>query len=367
MSLAARRVMWGGTFAGILALTFVGLFKSRGSDPILIQVGPRSIPGIMGTQTEITAVVRADEEELGEQAHEVAEEVLRTMESRLSVHIKQSELGALNSAPAGQLVPMSPETVELLKRCRELTELTEGAFDPTAAPVFELWAEAGEHGRVPSPEDIRQAREQSTWDDFEFFPGESDGVMKRRDSAEVDLGAIAKGYAVDRAIEAMRSLGSTGGLVNVGGDMRFFGPRPGGDEWTIGLQDPFNPGSSEPMMRLRLPAAAVCTSGNYRRYSEVDGRRYSHIIDPRTGQPADTAPSVTVVAGDALAADAWATALSVLGPSGLGLVEGQESVEALVVVGDENEHHLYMTSGFGELILQSPGETMAEPPVASLP
>lgn len=367
MSLATRRMMWGSMFAGILALTCVGVWKSRGTDPMLIQEGPVAIPGIMGTQTELTAVVRADEEELAEEAHRVAEEVLRTIESRLSTHIDRSELSAINSAPAGQLVPFSPETVKLLKRSRELTELTDGAFDPTAAPVFKLWSEASEKGRPPTAEDIHIARELSTWDDFELFPGESDGVMKRRELAQLDLGGVAKGYAIDRAVEAMQNSGCAGGLVSVGGDLRFFGRRPGGKEWTVGIQDPFDPESDEPMLRIRLTAAAVCTSGNYRRYSELNGQRYSHIIDPRTGRPADAAPSVTVVANDALTADAWATALSVLGPSGLSLIERRESVEALVVTGDKHDHSLHMSSGFEAMIYERPSRLSADPPVAALP
>lgn len=366
MSVSGSRVIWGGLFAGILALACVGVWKSRGSDPMLIQDGPRQLAGVMGTQTEVTVVARADEEDLMDRAQELVEQVLRTVESCLSVHIEQSELSALNSASAGQLVPMSPRTVQLLKRSRELTELTGGAFDPTAKPLFELWVRAGEEGKAPTDEEIRQALEASGWDDFELFPGESDGVLKRRGTAAIDLGGVAKGYAVDRAVEAMRSLGCTGGMVNVGGDLRFFGKRPGGDEWVIGIQDPFDTESPEPLLRIRLTSAAVCTSGNYRRYSQIDGKRYSHVIDPRTGRPAEAAPSVTVVAPDAATADAWATALSVMGPAGLAMMEHDESVKALVITGDKNEHTMHMSGGFEELIVDPQPVLRREAPIAGL-
>jgi thiamine biosynthesis lipoprotein len=145
----------------------------------------------------------------------------------------------------------------------------------------------------------------------------------------VDLGGIAKGYAVDKAIEAMREARVAGGMVDVGGDLRCFGRPPAGQTWSVQVRDPF---ASGVLGKFQLKGSAVCTSGGYTRFVEIDGRRYGHIVDPRTGLPVDHVASVTVVAPTALAADVWATALSVHGQRGLEMLP--EGAEALLVTGN---------------------------------
>ncbi|MCK4602007.1 MAG: FAD:protein FMN transferase, partial [Phycisphaerae bacterium] len=179
-----------------------------------------------------------------------------------------------------------------------------------------------------------------------------DGVIKTTDTASLDLGGVAKGYGIDRAVEAMIQAGCRGGLIDVGGDIRCFGR----SAWTVAVRDPF--GRTEPVAVLRLRGGAVCTSGNYERYYEIAGRRYSHIIDPRTGRPVDFAPSVTVVAPAAMTADAWATALSVLGVDGLALLGEDSGIEAMIVVGTPDSFEVYGTKGFEDLTV--PGSLKAE-------
>jgi thiamine biosynthesis lipoprotein len=164
-------------------------------------------------------------------------------------------------------------------------------------------------------------------------------VRKSCASARLDLGGVAKGYGIDRAFEALTSAGCDGVLVDVGGDVRVRGIDARGEPWLITVRDPF--GGSNPVS-FELENGAVCTSGNYERFVTIDGVRYSHIIDPRTGRPADRLPSVTVVSGDAMTADAWATALSVLGPDGLGQLP--RDVEALIVEGDERSCRVHASA-----------------------
>ena len=172
----------------------------------------------------------------------------------------------------------------------------------------------------------------------------------------MDLGGIAKGYAVDQAVAAMTSLGIRGGVVDAGGDLRCFGSRPDGQSWKVAVRDPFHAAdaSAPPLATLRVHDAAVCTSGNYFRYVQIQGRRYSHIIDPRPGphmgMPAEAAPSVTVVAPTAIVADMWATALSVLGAGGLSLLPPEAHIEAMVVEGMVHDVHIRMTDGFAKLL-----------------
>jgi thiamine biosynthesis lipoprotein len=365
MSQTSRQVVFGVLFLGILGLVGTGLWKTLGSDPVYVSAKPRRLDGVMGTQCKLLVVVRGDHSGRIDDAYAAAEQALRNVEARMSMHLEASELSVLNAAPAGQLVPLAPETVELLKRCHTLTGRTDGAFDPTAKPLFDLWRRAAEADRPPTDEQLSEALAAGGWEHYELFPRQADGAIKRRTAAEIDLGGVAKGHAVDRAVEALRAGGAAGGLVNVGGDLRCFGHSADGAKWTVGIQDPFDPEAAEPAFRLLVSDAAVCTSGNYRRWFEVAGERHSHIIDPRTGRPADAVPSVTVVAADAVTADAWATALSVLGPAGLPLVERQESVEALIVSGDEENYGVHLTTGFAAFLVDPPEEPKGEPAVAS--
>jgi thiamine biosynthesis lipoprotein len=185
------------------------------------------------------------------------------------------------------------------------------------------------------------------------------GAAKLVDGVELDLGALAKGYAADQAAAVLAAAAeTTGGMVNLGGDLRCFGLSPRGGPWRVGIRHPFGEGNCGV---LELTDAAVATSGDYYRYFEIAGRRYSHIFDPRTGRPARNTPSVTVVslpaAGrppSAAQADAWATALSVLGPAGLKKLAARPGLHAMIVVGDPDAHQVHMTEGFRRL-LSPPG------------
>jgi thiamine biosynthesis lipoprotein len=163
----------------------------------------------------------------------------------------------------------------------------------------------------------------------------------------LNVNAIAKGYAVDCALEALKIPGVRSGLVDIGGEVSCFG-RP----WIIGILDPFaqdneNQLSQAPRWRLRCQDVSVATSGNYRRYVSVHGKHYSHIVDPRTGQPAEKIPSVTVIAPKTIDADALATALLVMkAEEGIKLAEKLPDVEAFLVAGTPEKPQYYRTSGF---------------------
>ncbi|MHC4180866.1 MAG: FAD:protein FMN transferase, partial [Planctomycetota bacterium] len=218
----------------------------------------------------------------------------------------------------------------------------EGAFDVTCRPLIELWLAAGERGVVPDQSEVAAARAASNWELFELT---DTGATKRRATARVDLGGIAKGWAIDRAADVLRRADLSGGMVDVGGDLVCFGRPPQGESWPVTVQDPLGPGD---LAKLRLPGGAVCTSGGYARFTEIAGKRYSHIIDPRTSRPADAALSVTIVADTAVTADIWATALSVLGPEGLEKLPN--AVEAMIMMGTRDDHQILYTPGFADLL-----------------
>ena len=182
---------------------------------------------------------------------------------------------------------------------------------------------------MPSAEDIDRARGMSGWDKMVLDEARQ-GIIFTVEGLELDLGGIGKGYAVDRACDLLRERLVVAGIVNAGGDLRLWGQKPGGDPWVVGIQDPRR--RDRVTSRLTITDRAVATSGDYERKFESGGRVYNHILDPDTGYPADGVRSVTVVAGTAEEADAYATGIFVMGPGdGRRFLEEHPDIEGIIV------------------------------------
>ncbi len=341
------------TLVILAALIWAGWRAEQGHEMISLTTRDESI---MGTLTEITATGEfGDEEDLGAALADAIKS-LRRVETLMSVYLSQSEVSRLNNAPVGQVVLLSPEVMDLLRTARDMSQRSGGAFDVTCRPILALWKQAARDKRLPTDAEIAAAMQKVGWDKISLQDG---AAVKLAPSDGVDLGGIAKGYAADAAAKAMQARGVRGGLVNVGGNMRCFGVPKGGGQWRIGIRNPYwsQPGGGAPrddegemIGRLEISTGSISTSGNYERFVEIQGKRYSHIVDPRTGRPVDTYPSVTVVGPDGAVADAWSTALSVLGPAGLKLLEKEAGVEAMIVTG-KSDDQIAATSGFGRLLM----------------
>lgn len=328
-----------------LLLACQGTSESRRSS---LQVFVSEPVGVMGTRTSLAVVLPGEEANLGRDMLGAAEAELRRIEALMSTWIEGSEISSLNTAPANESVALSADSQEVLRIARQLFGETEGAFDVTCRPLIERWRRAGEDGQLPTEEELTERRQASDWSQIELSNQEA---RKSRHTACVDLSGIAKGYAIDQALSILRRRGAAGGMIEVGGDLRVFGVGPEGEEWSVGIRSPFE---DRAWGEIELTDGAVCTSGDYARYVEIDGQRYSEVIDPRSGRPAEAASSVTVVADNATTADAWATALTVLGPGGLKLLPPGERIEALIVSVDEAGSHQVRTSrGFGDLLVSS--------------
>ncbi|NBB95295.1 MAG: hypothetical protein GVY16_06100 [Planctomycetes bacterium] len=343
---------------GIAALIAVGLYLSDESRSAL-QMGTWSMnpaatldpKRIMGTpQFELTLVVDPAQADQFETILERARQAARRVERNMNVYDPTSPVGRFNAAGADQAVPLPPDVVEVLTQSSVVWQKSEKAFDVTIRPVVRLWQQAGQQNRLPTPAERQGARDASRWEYINILDG---AAKKSVTTASVDLGGIAKGFGIDRAAEAMIDAGAVGGLVNIGGDVRAFGHRPGDKPWRIGVRSPFDSDPASYWMVLAVGTSAVCTSGNYERFSVIDGRHCSHIIDPRTAMPVDAAPSVTVIAPTAADADAWATALSVLGAEGLSLLE-ETDIEAMIVLGTPEHHSFVRTEGFDRYIVVRP-------------
>jgi len=293
---------------------------------------------LMGTVVEIK--VDGPDAERFEAAVTEAFNAMERIERLMSPHVPDSDVSRLASA-AGP-VRFAPETLEVLQIALEVADVSAGAFDPTLGRLVRLWGFAEGAPRLPEPAEIQAAVAGPGTTGLEIV-----GRLVSKESPHVvlDLGGVAKGYAIDRAVEVLAAAGAGHAAVNAGGDMRLLGDRHG-RPWKIGIQHPRQPGNV--LGVLELSDRAVVTSGDYERAFEQGGVRYHHILDPRTGYPADRCQAVTVVADHAAIADALATAVFVLGPeSGMALLNSFPGTEGLIVAADGQ---IATTSGLREVI-----------------
>ena len=304
---------------------------------------------VMSTFARLTAL--APDRATAEAAVELGFARLDDVNRLMSAYDADSEIRHLNAAAAGEIIEMSSETYHCLSRSLEIADASGGAFDVTCRPLIVQWREAAKAGCLPTDEELAAVSRLVGSANLLIDP-EKRGVARALDGVQVDLGGIAKGYALDLAAEAMKKAGAVGALVDIGGDVSAVGMNQFGKPWRVGVQHPFQNGIYKV---LGLSDKAVATSGVQQRFFEINGRRYSHIIDPRTGRPAEQAPSVTVIAADGLAADAWATVFSVLSiEEGKRLIsEGRTpKLDVLWIAGDAEAPAEERTEGFGAYLIE---------------
>ncbi len=242
------------------------------------------------------------------------ERVLDTVNRRMSTYLPDSEIMRFNSAAATDWIGISPPLLEVLEEALHWSVKTGGAFDVTAGPLVNLWGFGPRPSFLQVPADplIERALQRVGYELLEIRSAPP-SVRKERADVFVDLSAIGKGYAVDRVFRTLIGAGVNSCLVEIGGELRGLGQNARGQPWTVAIERPI-PGGGASRRRIGLSEGAVATSGDYRHFFEKGGRRYAHILDPRTGRPVQhSLASVTVVDSTAMRADALATALIVLG------------------------------------------------------
>ena len=238
-------------------------------------------------------------------------DVVHEIEQQLSVYRPDSELSELNRTAFECPFQADAQLFELLLRSKELSDLTQGAFDPASGALVSLWRRCRQEFRIPTQTEIEQRLEHSGLKSVRFDEREQT-VSFLRDGIELNLGAIGKGYAVDRAAAELLARGVDNWFVHGGrSSVRANGLHSEHDGWPIGLQNPLTP--DKPFATLLLKNAAIGTSGTAVQWFRHDGKRYGHILDPRTGWPIESLLSVSVIAPDAATADALSTAFFVLG------------------------------------------------------
>jgi thiamine biosynthesis lipoprotein len=283
--------------------------------------------GIMGTR--IVVELWADDAKAGNEAIEAVLAEMRRIDQAMSTYKPTSEVSLVNARAATEAVPISAELFKLLRTSIEYSRITGGAFDITYASVGHLY-DFRRHVR-PDEEEIEANLPGVNYRHIVLDPAKQT-VRFARTGVRIDLGGIAKGYAVDRGIAILRSRGIEHALVTAGGDSRIIGDRFG-KPWVVGIRHPDR--KNEVIARIPLEDAALSTSGDYERYFDENGVRYHHIIDPGTGHPASKVRSATILGPTATRTDGLSKTAFVLGPeAALELYNRLEDIDAVLVTPD---------------------------------
>ncbi len=239
---------------------------------------------------------------------------LERIESIFSLYRSGSELSRLNSAPAGTWIPVSEDLYTVAKFAVDLSQLTDGAFDPTLRPLVELWQGDRLSGAwIPPSQEAIDAKLRMLGTSQLMFQPDSHSIQKLSSQVELDLNSVVEGWVIERILDLLKRQGCTNALFELGGEYGAVGSKPEVNGWTVGIEDP--QALSQIYATVCLKDVALCTSGSYRQARQYAGKRYSHIIDPRTGSPVSyELLSVSVLHPSPMLADGWATALMVLGP-----------------------------------------------------
>jgi FAD:protein FMN transferase len=279
---------------------------------------------IMGTRC--TVEVWSPDRAAGEAAIDAVFEEFRRIDRLMSTYKPDSEISAVNDRAARAPVRVSQEFFDLIAQSVEYSKLTRGAFDITYASVGYLYDyRAQVH---PDAARIAAALPGINWRHIELLPKQL-AIRFRRPGVRIDLGGIAKGYAVDRGIAVLRARGIDRAMVNAGGDTRIIGDRFG-RPWMIGIRNPDDGGKVA--LRLPLEDVAISTSGDYERYFEEDGVRYHHILDPQTGKSASKVRSVTIITDTATRSDALTKSVFIMGAeAGIAFINTLPDVDAIAI------------------------------------
>jgi FAD:protein FMN transferase len=280
----------------------------------------------MGTRFRI--VLYALDQRAADQASRAAFDRVHYLDEMMTDYKDTSELMHLCQNGGGPAVVVSPELFFVLAKAQAVSKMSDGAFDVTVGPIVRLWRRARRQKELPDPKKLAAALELVGWEKI-VLEEKYHSVELLKPGMLLDLGGIAKGYAADEALAAMRKHGIASALVAAGGDISVMGSPPKTSGWSIGIA-PLESPNLPPSRYLILQDAAVSTSGDAEQYVEIGGKRYSHIVDPKTGMGLTGHRSVTVVARKGIDADSLTKVVSVLGAErGMPIIDGIEGAAAL--------------------------------------
>lgn len=284
----------------------------------------------MGSRFEIT-VVANDSIQANKYIDTAVAEISR-IEKLISSWDDNSQTSKINRNAGFKPVKVDKELFDLIERAISISKLTDGAFDISYASMDRIWKFDGSMTKMPSKEEITASVEKVGYQNI-VLDKKNSTVFLKLEGMKIGFGAIGKGYAADSAKKLLISKNVSSGIINASGDMNTWGKQPNGNEWKVAITNPMN--KNKVFALLPIINGAVVTSGNYEKYVNFNGKRYTHIIDPRTGYPSTGIISVTVFAPKAELADALATSVFVMGKeAGLDRINQLPKIECIII--DDN-------------------------------
>ena len=293
---------------------------------------------LLGSPYEITVVVKDSTE--GKKFADMSVKELKRIEQLISEWIPTSDISLVNQQAGKQPVKVHAEVFELLQRSVKFSKLTDGAFDVTWAGMDRIWKFDGSMKEMPSEESIRNSVQNVGYQNL-ILNEKDTTVFLQKQGMKIGTGGIGQGYIADRIKQLLLASGNASGLVNISGDITSWGKQPDGKPWTVAIINPVN--KEKVFAFFPLEETAIETSGNYEKFVVFNGIRYAHIIDPRTGYPAQGVVSVSVFAKHTEIADALATGVFVLGVDvGLHLINQLEGIECIII---DDQGKIHMSKG----------------------
>jgi len=281
----------------------------------------------MGSRFDITVV--ASNNTQGNDYIVVAVNEISRIEKLISSWDPKSQTSLINSNAGVKPVIVDLELFNLIKRAVQISKLTDGAFDISYASMDQIWKFDGSMQEMPLETTIMQSVAKVGYQNI-VLNEDNHSVFLKLKGMKIGFGGIGKGYAADQAKILLKKHGVTSGIINASGDMNTWGNQPNGEHWKVGITNPLN--NNKVFALLPIQEQAVVTSGNYEKYVTLNGQRYTHIIDPRTGYPSKGIVSVSVFAPSAELADALATSIFVMGKDvGMNLIDQLDQIECIIV------------------------------------
>lgn len=314
---------------------FIGFFLLMlSAESVAQDTSYTKVVKLMGSRFDLS-VVAPNETEANSYINLAIEEITR-IEKLISEWDTNSQTSAINRNAGIKPVKVDKELFELIKRSIQISKLTQGAFDISFASIDKVWKYDGSMQKLPSEAAIQKSVEKIGYQNIELNEAQQTVFLKLA-GMKIGFGAIGKGYAADKAKQVLIEKGVKAGIINASGDLNSWGTQPNGDLWKVGITNPLN--NEKVFSWLPIENSAVVTSGNYEKYVTLNGVRYTHIINPKTGYPVVGLNSVTIFSESAELADALATAVFVMGlESGMDFINQLNGIECIIIDADNKIH-----------------------------
>ncbi|MBK7631706.1 MAG: FAD:protein FMN transferase [Ignavibacteriales bacterium] len=318
----------------VIVLFFIGFFIARNNDNETKTIKYTQI--LLGTVVDIQ--VRDDDEKKAEDAITQAFAEVKRIDDLFTTYNEESPVWKINYS-TDSIISVDPEIFSLIVLCDSITKISDGCFDVSLDDLTKTWGFDSDNPHLPSQSEIDSALIKSGWQKIKAV---GNNQVIKTGIVGLNFGAIAKGYAVDKAMNVLRKSGLKEALVNAGGEISALG-----NNWVVGIQHPRETNSI--IKKLKLNNYTVATSGDYEQYFEKDGIRYHHILDPKTGYPSKGLQSVTIISKSNAFADALATAVFVMGKNqGMKLIESLIDTEGMII---DSEGKIFYSTGFKKFLM----------------